>query len=100
MPLSSKAPDLDDTEPGRRDVMQNVLSDEDLVRPGLRRDAGRDVDRPAEVVALVVDHRPRVHTDVRRRQTGWPNAVHDLERRHHRIARILEVEDARRRRAS
>jgi hypothetical protein len=34
-------------------------AEEDLVRRRLRRDPGGDVHRPAEVVALVVDHRSR-----------------------------------------
>ena len=44
--------DLDESESAQRDVTRDVLSDEDLSRSGLRRDARRDVDRPAEVVAL------------------------------------------------
>src|SRR4029453_17917123 len=55
--LEFEGTNLDEAEPARRDVVQNVLPDEDLIRPGLRRDAGRDVDRPTEVVTLVVDHR-------------------------------------------
>src|SRR3954468_23091324 len=55
---------LDDPEPGRLDVMQNVFPEEHLIRPCLRRDSCRDVDRAAEIVALLVDHRPSVHTNV------------------------------------
>src|SRR5206468_666529 len=77
--LELEGTDLDETEPTRRDVRQGVLPDEDLSRPGLRRDARRDVHCPAEVVTLVVDHWACVHADVRWRQPGWFDALHDLE---------------------
>ena len=93
MPLSSKAPASTTRNPDRRDVLQNVFPEEHLIRPRLRRDARCDVDRAAEVVALLVDHRPRVHADMGRRQAGRPDTVQDLERRHHRVLRILEVEE-------
>jgi hypothetical protein len=90
--LELEGTDLDETESARRDVRQSVLSDEDMIGPRLRRDARRDVDRPAEVVALLVDHGSGVHSYVGGRQTRWTNRVHDLQRCRHRVVRILEVE--------
>src|SRR6266550_8099041 len=85
--LKLEGTDLDETETAWRDVRKNVLSDEDLIRPRLRCDARRDVDRPAEVVALFVDHRSRVHPYVGGRQARGTNRVHDLQGCRHRVVR-------------
>ena len=52
----------------------------------LRGDARRDVHCAAEVVALVVDHRPGVHAHVGRRKACRADSVDDLERGAHRVA--------------
>ena len=91
-PLELERPELAQPEPVRRDELGEALSDEDLVGAGLRGDARRDVDRPAEVVALVVDHRSRLDADVRRREPAWAHRLHDVERRENGVPRIGEVE--------
>ena len=91
-PLELERPELAQPEPVRRDELGEALSDEDLVGPGLRGDARRDVDRPAEVVALVVDHRARLDADVRGREPAWTHRLHDVERRENGVPRIGEVE--------
>src|SRR5207244_4727436 len=53
--LEREGTDLDETKPTRRDMTQDVLPDEALRWPGLRRVTRRDVERPAEVVTLLVD---------------------------------------------
>src|ERR671918_1472101 len=58
---------LDQLEPGLPHHTPRVLADKDLVRARLGGDASGDVHRPAEVVPLVVDHGPSVHSDVGRR---------------------------------
>jgi hypothetical protein len=90
--LQLEGTNLDETESARREVKQDVLPNEDLIRPGLRGDPSRDVDRPPKVIALVVDHRSRVHADVGGRQACGMDGVHDLERGHHRVAWISEME--------
>src|SRR4051812_47229661 len=69
-----------------------VLADEDAIRRGLRGDPRGDVHGAPEVVALVVDHRPGVHSHVGGRKTSWPDSVDDLQRRAHCVGRITEVE--------
>src|SRR6266508_93187 len=64
--LQIELPHLYQLEPVRRHCAPRVLAHEDLIRTGLRRDTRSDVHRPAEVVTLVVDHRPSVHANV-----GW-----------------------------
>src|SRR5207247_1316221 len=69
-----------------------ILADEYLPGPGLRCDSSGDVDGPAEVIAFVVDHRSRVHSDVGRWEAARADALDDLEGCSDPIARIAEVE--------
>src|SRR5438093_9508767 len=70
---------LDHLETVRRGDADEILADEDLPGPGLRRDPSGDVDGSAEVIALVIDHRSGVHSDVGRWETARPDALDDLE---------------------
>src|ERR687891_763891 len=89
--LELEGTDFDETESARRDVRQDVLPGRDLSRPGLGRDSRRDVDRPTEVVALVVDHGTCITpTWASGKPAGWTRSTISSDA--HRVARILEVE--------
>ena len=69
-----------------------VLAHEDAVRRRLRGDPCRDVHCAPEVVALVVDHRPGVHSHMRGRKASRADNVDDFQRSPHCVARVAEVE--------
>src|ERR687891_470013 len=90
-PLELERPYLAQLKALRLHVAHEVLACKDAVLRCLRRDPRGDVHGSPEVVALVVDHRPSVHTDVRGRQAARTDRVDEFERGPHGVGRITEV---------
>ncbi len=77
------------------DVVGHGLGDEDLARVGLARDAGGEVDDPADEVAVVVDRLARVHADAKlQTEAGRRHLLDvtlDVDRAQHGVGRAGEL---------
>jgi hypothetical protein len=73
-------------------VGDELLADEDLAWAGVVGDPGRDVDGPAEVVALLEHYRAGVQAHAGLGQAHVRDALHEFEPAAHALGRIREVE--------
>jgi len=92
-PEVAQAPVLQVQTPA--DVIVDGLGDEDLARLGLARDAGGEVDDPADEIAVVVDRLAGVHADAKAEpQPGRghvPDVALDVDRALDRVGGAREL---------
>src|SRR6266508_3423734 len=93
-PFETGGPDANESEPGIIHELDRLCTGEYLSGPGPGCDPGGDVDRPAEHVAILGDHRACVDADVGGRQARARSALHHLQGGHHPRGRFLEEEHA------
>src|SRR5919106_6189645 len=72
--------------------LHDLLAHHHLAGPGVVRDPRREVDRTAEVVTVLEDHRPCVESDVGRWQVVVRDTLGHLEGREHGTTRFPEIE--------
>ena len=78
--------------PSSCEASATACADEHLAGPRVVGDPRGEVHGLAEVVALLIQDRPRVQSDVGRRQSGGREPAHHLERGAHTGAGVGEVE--------
>src|SRR4029453_14956801 len=79
-------------EPDAVDGRPGLLADEHLMRARVVGDPRRDVDRPAEEVAFLLDHRARVDADACGPPHGVLGLLQQFQPAEDRIPRLAEVE--------
>ncbi len=84
--------DLDELDTRRAGRVDDILADHDFTRPGVIGDSGSDVHRPAEVVALLEQHRSGMKTHVGRRQPQIRRGLDHLQGGQNPFARLGEME--------